>query len=137
VESSGNRDRGGIILELLLLLLLIYVGPAVEVSDGCCRLGSINGTVGGGGGGSELGPEKERVSCRYEGVPRGPCVALGIRGGRDGAARDPGTSWLKEGGGELIQEVPGDGARAAGSGGSSSWLGLLPTAQFRWHGAQG
>ena len=137
MESSGNRDRGGIILELLLLLLLIYLGPAVEVGDGCCRLGSINGAVGGRGGGSKLGPEKERVSCRYEGVLWGPCAALWIGGGRDGAARDPRTSWLEEGGGELIQEVPGDSARAAGSGGSSGWSGLLPTAQVYWHGAQG
>jgi len=137
VASSGNRDGGGIVLELLLLLLFIYVGPAVEVGNGCCRLGSINGTAEGRGGGSKLGPEKERVSCRYVGVPRGPCAALGIGGGRDVAARDPGTSWLKDGGGELIQEEPGDGAGAAGGRGSSGWLGLLPAARVRWHGARG
>jgi len=109
----------------------------VEVGNGCCRLGSINGTAEGRGGGSKLGPEKERVSCRYVGVPRGPCAALGIGGGRDVAARDPGTSWLKDGGGELIQEEPGDGAGAAGGRGSSGWLGLLPAARVHWHGARG
>ena len=47
MESGRNRDRGGIILELLLLLLwLIYVGPAVGVDNGCCSLGSIKGTAG-------------------------------------------------------------------------------------------
>jgi len=93
----GNRVMRGIIFELLLLLLLIYIGLAMKVDDGYCRLGSINGIAGGVRGGSKLEPEKEIVCCQYIGVPQGPCTAIGIERGRDGAVRDPGNSWHKEG----------------------------------------
>ncbi len=50
MESSSNRDRGRIIIELLSLLLLLYGGPAVGIDDWFCRADSIKGTTGGRGG---------------------------------------------------------------------------------------
>ena len=47
--------------ELLLLLLLLYVGPAVGIDNGVCRADSVKGTAGGEGEASWGQRRKEEV----------------------------------------------------------------------------
>jgi len=60
-QQCSHREGGRIMFELLLLLLLLYVGPAVGIDNGVCRADSVKGTAGAEGEASWGQRRKEEV----------------------------------------------------------------------------